>query len=467
MSLRSQLLFRVIIVSILLVGSTAWVGYKDVGEETRELFDGQLARSARLILSLAEAQSGESGFSRIQKYLDENGLSIMYIDFEESEDNVTEHEQQYETKLAFQIWDNVGNLLVKSYNAPIEPMSAENNGFNYLDIDNFSWRTFSMFSRNGQYRCITAERIDVRNDLIDKISHDLFYLFIILVPALALLIYLSIDHGLKPLQRLASQIDNRSGDNLDFISNDYKFSEIVTIKNALNHLLHRLKETLAREKRITSDAAHELRTPLAAIRLHTELAKTAKNQQQKNESLDQIIHSVDRTTHLVEQLLALARLEPELLTKDFTKINLTELIVEECALISPLAIEKNIDMSFDGVKVNTIRGNDPSLRLLIRNLLSNAISYTPAAGNIVISLTQTDQRVVLAVEDSGPGISEGDRERVMERFYRAENHQTMGCGIGLSIVDRVVQMHQGTLQLLQADHSQGLKVEILLPKLSI
>ncbi|MDT8283664.1 MAG: histidine kinase dimerization/phospho-acceptor domain-containing protein, partial [Gammaproteobacteria bacterium] len=342
MSLRRQLLFRVIVVSILLVGSAAWFGYKDVGLETRELFDGQLARSARLILSLAQAQSGESGFSRIQKYLDENGLSIMYIDFDESEDDMSESGQPYETKLAFQIWDNVGNLLVKSYNAPLEPMASENNGFSYSDIDDFSWRTFTMFSRNGQYRCITAERIDVRNDLIGKISQDLFYLFIILVPALALLMYLSIDHGLKPLQRLASQIDNRSGDNLDFISNDYRFSEMVTIKNALNHLLRRLKETLAREKRITSDAAHELRTPLAAIRLHTELAKTAKNQQQKNESLDHIIQSVDRTTHLVEQLLTLARLEPELLSKDFTEINLSELVVEECVLISALAIEKNI-----------------------------------------------------------------------------------------------------------------------------
>lgn len=461
MSLRSQLLLRLIIVSILLVGGTAWLAYEDVRKETRELFDAQLVRSARLILSLAQSQNGDHGFSRIQEYLDENGLSVMYIDFEESGDEQqTEDAHIYETKLAFQIWDNEGNLVVKSYNAPLEPLTKQNNGFNNILIEGFNWRTFSLVSSNQQYRCITAERIDVRNDLIVKISNDLFYMFIILVPLLSLILYISIDNGLKPLQRLASQINRRSGDNLELIASDYKYTEIVTIKNALNQLLHRLKETLAREKRITSDAAHELRTPLAAIRLHTELAKNAKNRKQQTESLNQVIHGVDRTTHLVEQLLTLARLEPELLANDFASVNLTALIIEECALLSPLAIDKNIDITFNETRIGPINGHESSLRLLIRNLLTNAISYTPVDGYINISLSQKEQKTIFIIEDNGPGISEKDRKRVMERFYRAGDHQTPGCGIGLSIVDRVVQMHHGVLQLCQADNGQGLKVII-------
>lgn len=193
MSLRTQLLFRLIIVSILLVGGTAWLGYEDVRKETRELFDAQLARSARLILSLAQSQYGSTGFSRIQDYLDENGLSVMYIDFEEQHDEQqTEYGHIYETKLAFQIWDNEGNLVVKSYNAPLEPMAAKNNGFHNIIFNDFDWRTFSLLSSNQQYRCITAERIDVRNDLIKKINNDLFYMFIFLIPALTLVMYISI-----------------------------------------------------------------------------------------------------------------------------------------------------------------------------------------------------------------------------------------------------------------------------------
>jgi two-component system sensor histidine kinase QseC len=339
-------------------------------------------------------------------------------------------------------------------------MATKNTGFNNIILDNFNWRTFSLLSSNQQYHCITAERIDVRNDLIIKISNDLFYMFIILVPALTLIMYLSIDQGLRPLQRLASQINRRSGDNLELISNDYKYTEIVTIKNALNQLLHRLKETLAREKRITSDAAHELRTPLAAIRLHTELAKNAKNQQEKNESLDHIIQGVDRTTHLVEQLLDLARLEPKLLINDFTEVDLSSLIIEECALLSPLALDKKIDISFDENQIDHINGHESSLRLLVRNLLTNAISYTPTGGEVNIKLCRQNQHTVLTIEDNGPGILEKDLKKVTERFYRAENHSAPGCGIGLSIVDRVVQMHQGTLQLCQADSGHGLKVII-------
>ena len=463
MSLRSQLLLRLIIVSILLVGGTAWLGYEDVRRETRELFDAQLARSARLILSIAQAQNGDAGFTRIQEYLDENGLSVMYIDFGEDGDaQQAEDAHDYETKLAFQIWDNEGNLVVKSYNAPLEPLTTQQSGFNNIVVDQFNWRTFSLLSSNQQYRCITAERIDVRNDLIVKISNDLFYMFIFLVPALSLVLYVSIDRGLKPLQRLAAQINRRGGDNLELITNDYKYTEIVTIKSALNQLLHRLNETLAREKRITSDAAHELRTPLAAIRLHTELAKNANNREQQNESLDQVIQGVDRTTHMVEQLLTLARLEPELLANDFADVDLSSVIIEECALLSPLAIKKEIDISFEETDAEVINGHEPSLRLLVRNLLTNAISYTPVGGEVSISLAKQEQCSVLVVEDSGPGILEEDRERVIERFYRVNNHQAPGCGIGLSIVDRVVQMHQGSLMLTQADSGQGLKVVIQL-----
>lgn len=460
MTLRSKLLLRLIIASIILVGGTAWLGYQDVRYETSELFDAQLARSARIILSLAQAQNGDSGFSKIQEYLDENGLSVMYFDFEEEPDEQQADGHIYETKLAFQIWDNEGNLVVKSYNAPIEPMAIETNRFNNTVIDNYNWRTFSLQSKNKKYKCITAERLDVRNDLIKKISSDLFYLFIILIPALAIILFITIHQSLLSLQRLATQIDRRSGDNLDTIQNENDYTEIATIKKALNHLLQRLKETLAREKRITSDAAHELRTPLAAIRLHTELAKTAKNKQQQNESLNQIISGVDRTTHMVEQLLALARLESDLLANNFIRIDLSALIIEESALLSPLALNKNIDVSFDKKNAGMINGDESSLRLLIRNLLTNAIAYTPDGGKITIKLTNAQTHTVLTIEDNGPGIAEQDRERVLERFYRVENHQTPGCGIGLSIVARVVQIHNGTLQLLHSDKNRGLKVVI-------
>ena len=460
MSLRSHLLFRLIIASILLVGGTAWLGYQDVRKETWELFDAQLARSSRMILGLVQAENVNYGFSRIQDFLDEQGLAMMYLEFQDAIDELQQQgAHAYESKLAFQIWDDVGNLLVKSYNAPLEPLSDNEQGFSNAVIDGYNWRTFSLVASNGAYRCITAERLDVRNDLIVKVSDDLLYMFIILVPALSVVLYLSIDKGLRPLQQIAAQINRRSGENLGLIRSGYPFSEIVTIKNALNQLLSRLEDTLEREKRITSDAAHELRTPLAAIRLHAELAKGAENRKQQIESLEQVIHGVDRTTHLIEQLLTLARLEPELIASDFAEVDLSSLIVEECALLSPLALNKDIELDFAGADIASIQGHADSIRLLVRNLLTNAIAYTPEGGEVSIRLEQ-DGRTVLTIQDNGPGIAEEDRERVMQRFYRAQNHSAPGCGIGLSIVDRVVQIHHGELELDQADSGQGLKVVV-------
>jgi signal transduction histidine kinase len=287
-------------------------------------------------------------------------------------------------------------------------------------------------------------------------------MFIILVPALTLIMYLTINKGLMPLQQLATQINRRSENNLTPLKNDDRHSEIITIKNSLNELLNKLHDILAREKRITSDAAHELRTPLAAIRLHTELAKNAKTEREKTDSLEQVIQGVDRTTHLVEQLLTLARLEPDSLANDFSQVDLAALIIEECALLSPLALDKNIDISFDDQSAHNINGHEASLRLLIRNLLNNAINYTQHDGKVDISLSTQDKHTVLTVEDNGPGLSENELKRVTERFYRGKNQQTPGCGIGLSIVDQVVQIHNGTMQLCQADSGRGLKVIIRL-----
>lgn len=462
MSLRSQFLFRLIMISILLVGGTSWLGYRDVRQETSELFDAQLARSARLMLSLARSQNFESGFTGMQEYLDESGLSVLYIDSDEDDGEESESEtHDYEAKLAFQIWDSEGNLVVKSYNAPLEPITLTDNGYDSVYIDDSSWRTFSLQSGDGEYRCIAAERVDARSELIVKISNDLFYMFVILVPVLSLILYLSIDRGLKPLQRLASQINDRSGDNLHPITTDFKYTEINTIKNAVNRLFNRLNDALGREKRITSDAAHELRTPLAAIRLHAELAKDAERQTHKDESLEQVILGVDRATHLVEQLLILSRLEPELLSEAFDQVDLTALIIEECALMSPLALEKNIDIEFNHNQRLSCTGHEPSLRLLVRNLLSNAISYTPSGGNISIDLIRQDMKTSFVIQDDGPGVPEEERVRVLQRFYRSENHHVTGCGIGLSIVQRVVQIHQGTMRLCEADGGHGLKVVIV------
>lgn len=464
MSIIYHLMLRLFIVSLFIVGGSMWLGYKDTQHETRELFDAQLARSARLILSMVQADKDHGDFSSIQEYLNENRI----FSEEKTHHNEKTHELDtghvYETKLAFQIWDNLGNLILKSQNAPLQPITYNNIGYSNKNFLNHSWRVFSLISHDKRFQCITAERVDVRNDLVEKISSDLFLLFVILIPTLSVVMWFAIKQGLSPLQNLASQIGQRNAYNLDAVSESNVPTEIKTIAGALNSLLSRLSLALEREKRITSDAAHELRTPLAAVRLHAELAKKAESRTDRDNALSHVLQGIDRTTHLVDQLLALAKVEPEIFSSQLSPVNLKSTTIEEVAMFAPIAHKKNIEISINESDDLFINADNTSLRLLIRNLLNNAISYTQKNGEVKVTIASTDDAINLTIQDNGPGIPAEQRQRVFERFYRIENHDVPGCGIGLSIVMHVAELHNAKLQLNQPEEGSGLVVTVSFPK---
>jgi len=469
MSIKTLLLRRLLIALVLILGGGSWISYHEIQHESEELFDAQLARSARLILSLVQADRGEIEFSSIQKFLDQNQLKTDEPEnaeksFFDEDDELLPGGHIYETKLGFQIWDDRGNLILKSPNLPVQEISAEINGFSNNLFNNYNWRVFSLTSVDGRYRCITAERIDVRNDLIGDIFEGLLQLFLVIVPILSITLWLAISQGLKPLENLTSQIETRDAEKLDAISESNAPTEIQTITSALNQLLARLKNALAREKRITSDAAHELRTPLAAVKLHAELANKADNADDRKAAIDFVLRGIDRTTRLVNQLLDLARLEPESFQKKLKNINVSKLLVDETALQASIADDKQLDLAITENSEVIAAADETSIRLLIRNLLSNAIAYTPAKGAIQISLKDGADQFELIVEDSGAGIPVEERERVLERFYRLKNHDETGCGIGLSIVMQVVELHRATLKLSDSQLGSGLRVTVTFPR---
>ncbi len=471
MSIRTTLIRRLLLATLILVGGGSWLSYQQIRHETQELFDAQLARSARLILSLAQAGRSQLEFSTIQKFLDENKL-IANKEAEASNilDSIfnNDHEELpsghiYETKLGFQIWDNAGNLILKSSNLPVTEISARTMGFSNSRFSGKNWRVFSLTGSDGIYRCITAERIDVRNDLIGDIFAGLLNFFIILVPVLLVTLWFAIRQGLEPLQNLTSQIQSRGAEKLDSISEKNAPEEIRTITDALNQLLSKLGNALAREKRVVSDAAHELRTPLAAVKLHAELASKADNAEDRKSSIKHVLEGIDRTTHLVSQLLTLARLDPESFVNKLQPRNIQQVIIDEVALQTPLAEEKNIELSIIDNDEVIGRVDETSIRLLIRNLLSNAINYTPADGAVSLGVIRENAEAVISIIDNGPGIPAEDRERVLDRFYRSQTHEQTGCGIGLSIVKQVVELHRATLVMEEPAQGSGLKVTVRLP----
>ncbi len=465
MSIRFHLMIRLLLVSLILVGGGAIYGYIHIQYEARELFDAQLARSARLILSLVQADTDANNLSSIQQFLNENRLRPPFESESDQNHEETGSGHLYETKLGFQVWDDVGNLILKSQNVPITPITQEN-GFSDNYFFDYQWRIFSLTSQDSRYRSITAERIDVRHDLIGAISFDLAILYFILIPVIAITMWFAISRGLLSIKILASQIHKIGSDNLQSISVEKAPTEIKTITRAVNQLLSRLSDTLAVEKRITSDAAHELRTPLAAVKIHAELAKSATNKEDRIDSINHVLQGIDRTTHMVDQILALARLEPESFGEKLKPINLSNLVLEEVALLVPLAQSKNVELSICQSDDLTVSAEDTSLRLLIRNLLNNAVLYTQHEGEVEVYLSEIDNKACLIIKDNGPGIPAENRELVLQRFYREENHQTPGCGIGLSIVKRVVELLDASFIMEESDPDtgKGLKVTVCFQK---
>jgi len=432
----------------------AVIGYKNLRHESLELFDAQLARSAQLILGMVQLDHNINHLNSIDLLI--NGFE-QQLELNESDDK---EGLQYQTSLGFQLWDSAGNLILKSPNVPIAPITKNREGYSYRHFNHADWRVFSLTSENKKFRCIVSERLDIRNYLIREISTDFILVFIFLIPALLITLWFSINQGLLPLHRLAQQIQRRGAEKLDAVSDKNTPSEIKTITLALNRLFSRLKDALAREKRITSDAAHELRTPLAAVRLHAELAQTATSKQDRIDSINHVILGIDRTTHLVDQILALARLEPDSLNTRFDSLDLTRRVQQEMSLLQPMAHQKGIQMKLNGSLSCNILADNTALGLLFRNLLSNAIIYTPDGGRVDVSILTRQQKACIIIEDSGPGIPAAERELVLQRFYRMQNHDKPGCGIGLSIVMRVIELLDGEIKFEDSHYPTGLKVTV-------
>lgn len=237
---------------------------------------------------------------------------------------------------------------------------------------------------------------------------------------------------------------------------------------ALNHLLHRVQQALDRERQFTSNAAHELRTPLATVRAHAQVALRSGSIAESQEALRNVVQGIDRSARLVEQMLTLARLDPDLGRNSFRIIDVGAVAEAVLVDMATTALDKHIDLSLERDEPDARDGASmlayqPGIEVLLRNLISNAIQNTPSEGRVVVQVKRIQGGVMLAVTDTGPGIPEAERDRVFERFYRPPGSRRGGCGLGLAIVARVVELHHGWVRLTVPDGHAGLRVEVRMP----
>ncbi len=332
----------------------------------------------------------------------------------------------------------------------IEIQGHGEEGYSNQRIDGVLWRVFTLQAPESGIVVQAGERYDIRDELVTSITLSVLKPILLVLPLLAALIWFSIGRGLQPLKRLATDVARRDSKQLQPISIRQVPTEVLPLTNALNDLFQRLAQAFDNERRFTADAAHELRTPLAGIKTQVEVASHASDETERQQALQHIAQGMERASHLVNQLLSLARMDAEH-SLSTVPVELTQLAIDIIMELMPIAQTKDIDLGMSGSESGqtyTVQGNYEALFALMRNLVDNALRYTQNGGEVTIALQQQPTGCQLCVIDNGPGIPRELHNKMFERFHRGQQHDTKGSGLGLSIVQRIVTLHQAELSLL-------------------
>ncbi len=428
-------------------------------QEAGEMFDARLVQSTRVLLGLVDEPLGEMA--------EHPGEPIVLRGWHGKANGVGEalafnDGHAYETKLAFQVWDPHGALLLRSDSAPLKPFAPLRAGYSDQVIEGATWRTFTLHSPEGRW-FQSAERADIREELAEDIAMGTLAPLLLVLPLMALLIWFVVRWATRSLVRVSDQIGQRDPERMAPLDFENLPEEVHGLVRAVNGLLERLEAALARERRFIADAAHELRTPISALKVHASNLNQARGEDERRESQRHLDASVGRVEKLVAQLLALSRAEQGLHAGQATLLDLDTLVSIEVEDIRPLARAKGQSLSISLADVQ-MRGDEFALSLLVRSLLENAVRYTPDGGCIAVSTQQMASTVMICVQDSGPGIAEQARERVFLRFHRELGSGTEGSGLGLAIASEVVNAHGGRIELGVSQTLGGLEARVLLPK---
>jgi len=437
-SIKRRLLVALLVTILFAWIATLLLSYRDTRHELDELLDAHLAQSASLLI----AQVGHE----VEDIDDEHAPPV----------------HRYSRKVAFQIWEKGKRLMLHSASAPNVPLSSQREGFSNSEIAGEKWRVFSAWDDRHRFLVQVGERRETRDKLVVTVAKHMLQPLLITLPLLGLLIWFGVARGLRPLQVLGRQVAARRPDNLAALEVAAAPVEVVPLVEGLNQLFARVRVSLDSERRFTADAAHELRTPLAAIKTQAQVARAATAEAERRHALDNVLVGCDRATHLVEQLLTLARLEPETL-KQHERCDLRALAVTAVAELAPAAIDKDIDLQLAEGDALRVPGEPALLAILLRNLIDNAIRYSPRHSVVRVRVANTGNGAEFTVIDQGPGIPTESRALVWERFYRVLGSGEAGSGLGLSIAKRIADLHGATVTLSEGDAGQGLRVSVTFP----
>ena len=358
-------------------------------------------------------------------------------------------------EIMMQIWDSTGTVIYHSHSRSVMPQQAEL-GFADVPGPGGMWRVYS--AQIGNTVAQVSQPQSARKQVAAQAAVKTVMPLLLLFPFLGALIWIAVGHALAPVSRAAADVQSRDMHALAPVDDHGLPQEIRPLTHAFNDLLERLRQAMQTQRAFVADAAHELRTPLTALRLQAQLAERADNDEERRAAFADLRHGLERATHLVHQLLTLARQEPGV--QEMAPLELAPLLRSVVQDYAPLAEYKGVDLGMTTQVAGAVNANADALRILFGNLLSNALQYSPADTPVDVAMRMEGDELVVTVEDRGPGIPEQDLERVFDRFHRAANvlPSQPGSGLGLAIVRQIADLHGALVRL--ENTGTGLRVEV-------
>ncbi|WP_227369339.1 ATP-binding protein [Halomonas sp. M20] len=456
----AQALALVLTVTALLIVTAA---YLISDHELEEILDAQLSLQGRIVAGLISPATTLEEYQRIARSLTLPGHEARVYDKEAGVEPASlqtpparlYHEEERMLSIGFWNADGSPRLQGAKWNEEgLFPMPTKE-GYRWVDYTEDQWRVFSLFDTTSDTWISIGVQKDFLDEIVERIALNTLWPILLLLPLLLWLMTRIIRRGLTPIALLSRQVQGRDGQDLTPIDLNVP-QELDGLQRSLNDFIARLGKTLERERCFTADAAHELRTPLAALKIHLENAQAGEA-----DSLQKATIGVKRLQRVVEQLLVLARLD-RASSNQARLIDIYPIVAELTADLWPLAHARGQELSLSGLSQLSVRADPVEVGILLRNLLDNALRYTPEGGHVEVELYHQQGTPQVIVRDTGPGIPEELLDTVVERFRRASDQRTTGSGLGLSIVVELAQRQQAEVRL--SNHQPyGLEARVVWP----
>lgn len=455
-SIRRRLVSWTLAALVFILGGIGLAAHEVARHESDEIFSARLAASARVLEALAARQIETATITRPIVITLPPEVTHAIGD----RPRATGH--PYENKIAFQIWDEQGRLLVRSASAPEDALSPLEAGFSRHVLKGEVWQVFVL--RSGRVWVVAAEKDEVRQEMARELGTSILMPLLVGGALMLLIVNFVLSFNMRSLRALAERISDRDPESLAQIELSKAPDELVPIIHELNDLLRRVKAAFEREQRFMDAAAHEIRTPLAALQLHMQNAIRAADVQERDNCLAEAMMALHRTTHLAEQLLVFSRLTAKADVESFENVALDQLCREVIALQEPLLEARGQSIGLDAPEAGMVTGDRHKLQRLLQNLIDNASQHGAPDGDIEVSLAVHEGRVLLQVSNDGEPIPASEIERIFTPYYRLPGRCSQGSGLGLAMVKEIAEQHRAEVTVRPKIDGRGVVMTASFPE---